>query len=505
MDNPLIDLMHDCVVQLTLPGKSGTGFFVAPGRILTCAHVVGDRNAGRPYDGEIQVRWKGHKPFATGRVILEKWFPQPDIALIEYTGEQPEPSSPPCVLLGQHCETRHPLATFGYKRGAPNGDPATFECNGYTGDEPPLIRIKLDNIQEGMSGSPLLNLETKRVCGMIRFTVDPGGIAGGGGVSAKTIFDHLDELAELQDLYHRRDIRWYAAIGVKTPGDLSDLVKNEIAEVLAAPTLNLLSDHLRGMLREKKAVSAIDANEMTSWLVKSNTADTLPLLYMAQKKAAAELEKRGARDETVRAIQNGVHQILGWLVLLTVNVAWLRNNRGRVFPEDYPGAIDLPVKTDFGIEVIHAAMNERCARFGRVKGTLFGANRMPGMDHHFLESGILTVDVVNEVKRSICLYLNTDWGEERVPDRFGPDENEELNARLRFFNQVNESRYLVISRSDSECFLNDDVYRSLKDDLPDLQVVFHSTGGGGTAFTVSEISLHAELREFFSPKQGPRG
>ncbi|NJL41560.1 MAG: trypsin-like peptidase domain-containing protein [Leptolyngbyaceae cyanobacterium SM1_4_3] len=35
-------LLQQCTVKLTLPGQSGwgTGFFVAPGLILTCAHVV---------------------------------------------------------------------------------------------------------------------------------------------------------------------------------------------------------------------------------------------------------------------------------------------------------------------------------------------------------------------------------------------------------------------------------------------------------------------------------
>lgn len=37
----LREQLQQCTVQLVVPGKSlGTGFFVAPGLILTCAHVV---------------------------------------------------------------------------------------------------------------------------------------------------------------------------------------------------------------------------------------------------------------------------------------------------------------------------------------------------------------------------------------------------------------------------------------------------------------------------------
>ena len=58
MDHPIIDLMHACVVKLTAPapGTTGTGFFVAPGRILTCAHVVGDRKTETLCNRDIQVR-----------------------------------------------------------------------------------------------------------------------------------------------------------------------------------------------------------------------------------------------------------------------------------------------------------------------------------------------------------------------------------------------------------------------------------------------------------------
>ena len=57
MDHPLIELMHDCVVKLSIPEKNGTGFFVAPGKILTCAHVVGDLPARKFYENDIHVRW----------------------------------------------------------------------------------------------------------------------------------------------------------------------------------------------------------------------------------------------------------------------------------------------------------------------------------------------------------------------------------------------------------------------------------------------------------------
>jgi hypothetical protein len=37
----LYDLLQDCTVKIPTSGQGwGTGFFVAPGQLLTCAHVV---------------------------------------------------------------------------------------------------------------------------------------------------------------------------------------------------------------------------------------------------------------------------------------------------------------------------------------------------------------------------------------------------------------------------------------------------------------------------------
>ena len=41
MSQPLFELLHRCTVKIEVPdGNWGTGFFVAPGWVMTCAHVV---------------------------------------------------------------------------------------------------------------------------------------------------------------------------------------------------------------------------------------------------------------------------------------------------------------------------------------------------------------------------------------------------------------------------------------------------------------------------------
>ena len=492
-DHPVIDLMHQCVVKLTLPQKVGTGFFVAPGLILTCAHVVGDCKTKKHCNGDITVRWKAHKNFTIAKV--KEWKPDLDIALLSCITDQDD--TPPCVLLGRECRNGHKLVTFGYPLDSSNGDPADFTCTGYTGDEPPFIRFKDDRVRGGMSGAPVLNLETKRVCGMVKFTVDTRTSAGGGGIWVDTILKHFTNLDQHQAQYHQQDLRWYAVIGVKTPDDLTDLVQNNIAEKLEDDGLKMLKDCLGNVIKKKRKVSVYSAVEVASQLVDVDKKDPLLLLSLAQKETFAELDRKRAGDATRQYIRTGVFDILGWLVLWAVNAAWLAENPHELYTERFPDSIDLPVKKDSGVEIIHAALNKRRARFGLTKGTLYGQYRMPTVDHHqFLESGFAATDAVNEIKRSIYIYLNKYWGKEKIPDHFTRDNDEELNAQLEWFNEEDEGRYLVVQRAEIDYPMNEEVYKVLKSDLPDLQVIFHNTGKQGDAFKVSEITLDVHIRNF---------
>ena len=51
MADPLEDLLRDCTVRVTGGPMPGAGFFVAPGKVLTCVHVIGDSAA-------LGVRWE---------------------------------------------------------------------------------------------------------------------------------------------------------------------------------------------------------------------------------------------------------------------------------------------------------------------------------------------------------------------------------------------------------------------------------------------------------------
>src|SRR5208337_2210317 len=79
--------LHQPAVRLTLPGgrDQGTGFFVAPGLVLTCAHVV---EAAWP-DKAVDVDWAGKT--IPGQIEREHYRPKPgpDLALLSWVRRAP--------------------------------------------------------------------------------------------------------------------------------------------------------------------------------------------------------------------------------------------------------------------------------------------------------------------------------------------------------------------------------------------------------------------------------
>ncbi|MFM6061239.1 MAG: serine protease, partial [Microcystis panniformis] len=143
-------------VRLKLIYGSGTGFFVGQGLILTCLHVVKDVRDNRE---TIEIIWQGK--MSSAKIIDLPNLDEIDLALLQLNS----PLDHKYVDFDQDLQLTDKLYTFGYTNDYPNGDPSDFEYIGLTGDENPLIKFKLGQVQPGFSGSPLLNLRTGKVCG----------------------------------------------------------------------------------------------------------------------------------------------------------------------------------------------------------------------------------------------------------------------------------------------------------------------------------------------------
>jgi len=181
-------------VKLSIDNTHGTGFFVAAGLILTCHHVV--KNAG---DRPIKVRWQNQEDFAVATVLQS--FPDPvDLALLLF--ETVETLA--CVELDGAIAAFDDLFAYGYPDVDPNGAGVVLRCDGLNGDVPPKIKFSDGRVRSGLSGAPLLNLATGKVCGVVKYTEDRSLPLGGGGIPIATVFEYFPNLATLNRQFHQQ-------------------------------------------------------------------------------------------------------------------------------------------------------------------------------------------------------------------------------------------------------------------------------------------------------------
>ncbi len=192
----LYELLRQCTVRVSVLKKirHGTGFFVAPGMILTCAHVVEDAQPN-----EVEVSWQD-EPHPAQSIKRQQDY---DLALVRVNV-----SDHPCVYLHDEPMLRDPVASYGYSDIFPRGDTITGECEGWTQDTQPLLKFKMAQVRPGMSGAPLLNERTGSVCGIIKQSRDRESDLGGRAIPTTTVLSVFPELGDLQRQFHHQDPRW---------------------------------------------------------------------------------------------------------------------------------------------------------------------------------------------------------------------------------------------------------------------------------------------------------
>jgi WD40 repeat protein len=220
MKQHLYELLRQCTVRVSVPGKTGhgTGFFVGHGLILTCAHVV---KAAQPDIFSVEVYWNGQLNPAQ----ITRFLTDPDLALL-----QVNLTNHLCVYLQEEAIPFDNLYSYGYPDDHPNGDPATFTLEGKAGEQGERLKFKTGQVRPGLSGSPLLNVRTGHVCGIIQLTRDRNNDLGGRAISTNAIFVALPELLVQQQQFHQQDRRWtkYIKAGATLPKQTVERPRNYI-------------------------------------------------------------------------------------------------------------------------------------------------------------------------------------------------------------------------------------------------------------------------------------
>ncbi|MBD2521051.1 serine protease [Nostoc sp. FACHB-133] len=194
------DDLQRCTVRLNVASSQGTGFFVAPNWILTCAHVVESAK-----DNPVQVFWKAGNQNYTAKVTQSYKFPL-DLALLQLYEDCLDH---PCVELDDtKPNTNDDLYIFGYPKNSEvdysQGDSASFKYEGISFKQDIILyKLKQGQVISGFSGSPLFNLLTGKVCGIVHLSRDEGNDLGGRAVSAQVIVQQFPEIALLNKQFHQ--------------------------------------------------------------------------------------------------------------------------------------------------------------------------------------------------------------------------------------------------------------------------------------------------------------
>jgi Trypsin-like peptidase domain/AAA ATPase domain len=224
--NPTLiyDLLHQATVQISTPIRSSTGFFVSHDIILTCAHVLQNTNKEL-----IAIRQDRRKYLITSYDINLDI----DVAVVRIKLDEDVKTLFPCLDISYQSEDD--FCIYGYSSIVPGSSSFSAKCQ----TEPKLgklISFVGKNIDEGLSGAPLLNQRTQKVCGMVRSDrtlISSNGmrLSGGDAIPISTIFKEFPELKKINyDFYYQGDSVIYN-LPVKTNNEFIGR-KSEIRQLL---------------------------------------------------------------------------------------------------------------------------------------------------------------------------------------------------------------------------------------------------------------------------------
>lgn len=209
----LEDLLRDCTVRV-LGDEPGAGFFVAPGLVLTCAHVVGRATSpsvvlvsdGTEHSSRVkEILDYGVRPIPTLGTNY------PDLSLLSVDVDHP------CVGLDlEWPESGQVFQAYGFpmEGGSVVPTPVSLSYSGKKGDEPHVfIDLGSGTVKPGMSGGALLNLRSSGVCGIVVASRDPSASAGGLAVPWTAVEQQLLQVLESNWDFHQADKRWADAGG----------------------------------------------------------------------------------------------------------------------------------------------------------------------------------------------------------------------------------------------------------------------------------------------------
>lgn len=191
--------LPECCVRIDVGGThAGSGFFVAPGIVVTCNHVL---SLGRLSSEEAGASISVVSPTGGTYEVLDTRESSPaeqdDLAVLRVRPAHGHA----VVLLDTGLRDRDPLYTHGFSEEHPDG--ATKELTAQRWEEMNRwLRVADGEVRRGMSGAPVFNQRTGAVCGVLRRNRYSRQALEGSVVSVRRLLSLSPVLSSANFRYH---------------------------------------------------------------------------------------------------------------------------------------------------------------------------------------------------------------------------------------------------------------------------------------------------------------
>jgi hypothetical protein len=198
----LITEFKNCIAKINVNGKvAGTGFFIAPGIIMTCIHLLiydyekysYEELSNKIHEFKVSIEWNNKAYEAKVKDFV--YYDETKLTRnFETLFIEIDYKDNPIALIDDKVPSFNDKCyVFGYPEGAFDlGDSISIK---YTGDTPLknselyLLKFKDDLIKAGFSGSPILNMSSGKLCGMVVISLSDKQSLGGRGIPLALLDD----------------------------------------------------------------------------------------------------------------------------------------------------------------------------------------------------------------------------------------------------------------------------------------------------------------------------
>jgi nucleoside phosphorylase len=286
----------------------------------------------------------------------------------------------------------------------------------------------------------------------------------------------------------------------KTPSSkaaIKKMVKENIAKLLGRKKMERFRHALKERLnKEKKETEHYEIDQMASMLINMSVLDAVLILDLAIKDCIEAIKDADGSIDSINNTWFDSVSILGWIVLLGVDDEWADTAELSLANKGEQLDLLIPVNTPAGAEIAYSRLKQTKAhlRIHEPTQQVFGEQGIPCDDWN-IEDGWHTPDKVITIKKALWKQLIK--ADPPGTGEFTKNMDAELNQTLLTRRKKGEHHYIAINRScQNNPLLEEDVYKALINDLPDLEIFLIGSGDQGLAI-IGEPRLHAQLREFF--------